>query len=142
MPHDFDSILGQGDSIGSATSGIYVAAENPTIERFLLHEEILPQYHAKLDQLLTTTFAKVAFDPLIENAVGDFLPATELNELIEFMDERRSFISELIDGELTINSTLPVVNGFARSTSGFAAVSGTASLANAQSVLVLSLIHI
>ena len=64
------------------------------------------------------------------------MPADEINELIDFMDQRRSHISGLINGDLTINSNLPVFNGFPRSTSGEAAVGGTASLSETRSVLV------
>lgn len=70
------------------------------------------------------------------NTMSEFLPSDKINDLVDFMNERRAYISGLIDGDLTIRSPLPAFNAYARSPPCFAAVSGSASLGQTQSVLV------
>lgn len=134
IPHDMDTILGQGDTPGSPTSGIYRAAELPTVARFLMHPQILPAYHEKLQYLLQTTFSKSAFDSLVDDVVGGFAPAQRVSDIKTFMDSRRTFIQDLIEQPLTANAQLPTVGGFFRTTQDDVALSGAAPLADTRSV--------
>ena len=136
IPHDFDSILGPGDSDGSPTSGIYRAKEASTVARFLEHETIGSQYHSKINDLLLGTFSKAEFDPVIRELLEGFTPTEVVDDMIEFMDLRREFLLELVDAPLTVSSELPITGGYHRTPQDMAAISGTAALAETQSVLV------
>ncbi len=135
IPHDMDTILGQGDTTGSPTSGLYRAAEIPTLERFLMHPEILPAYHAKLKQLLETTFAKPAFDALLDAKLTEFTPSSIIASMKAFMDARREFILETVAAPLTAVAHLTTAGGVPRTTQGVVALSGEAPLAGVQSVV-------
>ena len=136
IPHDFDSILGPGDSDGSPTSGIYRAKEASAIARFLDHELIGSQYHSKINDLLLGTFSKSKFDPVIRDLLEGFTPTEVVDDMIEFMDTRREFLLELVDAPLTASSELPIVGGYHRTSQDMAAIFGTAALAETQSILV------
>ena len=136
IPHDFDSILGPGDTGGSPTSGIYRAKESAAIARFLNHEKIGSQYHNKINDLLLGTFSKAKFDPVIRDLLEGFTPTDVVDDMIEFMDARREFILGLVDAPLTADSELPIVGGYHRTSQDMAAIFGTAALAQTQSVLV------
>ena len=136
IPHDFDSILGPGDSDGSPTSGIYRAKDSPAVARFLEHETIGSQYHSKINDLLLGTFSKAKFDPVIRDLLEGFTPTEVVDDMIEFMDVRREFLLGLVDAPLTASSELPIVGGYHRTSQDVAAIFGTAALAETQSVLV------
>jgi hypothetical protein len=136
IPHDLDSVLGQGVTVGSATSGIYRAANNPIIGRFLLHPEIAPQYHATLKRLLETTFSQSTFNALVDEHLTSFAPADRIASFKSFMNARRAFIEGLISGPLTVSSSLPLSNGYRSTTTPLAALAGTATLAATRSVFV------
>ena len=136
IPHDFDSILGPGDTDGSPTSGIYRAKEASAVARFLEHETIGSQYHSKINDLLLGTFSKASFDPVIRDLLEGFTPTEVIDDMIEFMDVRREFLLGLVDAPITISSELPIVGGYHRTSQDMAAIFGTAALAETQSVLV------
>ena len=134
IPHDFDTILGLGDTTGSTTGSIYRAAAIPAIGRILYHPQVLPEYHEKLRELLTTTFAKANFDAIIDQELSGFATATHIASMKTFMDGRRTHILGLVDKSLTIQANLTTVGGFPRTTQDNAALSGVAQLADVRSV--------
>ncbi|WP_197528683.1 lamin tail domain-containing protein [Aeoliella mucimassa] len=134
IPHDFDTILGQGDTSGSPTSSIYRAANLPVVSRFLHDPQILPAYHAKLEQLLTTTFAKHNFDPLLDDILTGFAPSNRIAEMKSFMATRREYILDLITQPLTAQAPLVTQGGLAHTTFDNVAIYGTAPLSATQSV--------
>ena len=134
IPHDMDTIFGQGDTPSSPTSGIYRAANIPALNRFLNHPQILPAYHEKLRSLLTTTFAKANLDPLLDQLLADFAPAAQIASMKTFMDARRTIILGLVDDGAHGPTQLTTVGGFPRSTQNNVALTGLAPLAGTQSV--------
>jgi hypothetical protein len=77
--HDLDTILNEGDSSGSTIASIFSATANngsgQAINRFLHHPEIEPLYYATLQRLIDTVFAPENFNPLIDQTIGDYVPA-------------------------------------------------------------------
>ncbi len=136
IPHDFDTILGQGDTNGEPDGSIYRALASPTVERFLTHPEIAPEYHGTLLRLLKTSFSKSKFDATIDRLLTDFVPLDVIDELIDFMDARREFIIGEVTQPTTVDSGLPSIGGFPRTNQDSVGLFGNATLANAQSVTV------
>lgn len=134
IPHDFDTILGRGDTTGSPTGSIYRAANLPLVSRILLHPQILPAYHARLQELLTTTFSKASFDLLLDSLLTSFTPADQIAGMKSFMDARRDHILDLVTQSLTAESSLVVQGGLPRTTQDNVALLGTAPLVGTQSV--------
>lgn len=136
IPHDMDSILGQGDSNDLPTASIYDAIDNPTIGRFLTHPEIAPLYHDRLVELLNTVFSPEQFDPFLNNLLDGFTPSGIIADMQVFMAARREFILDELQTSLTVASPLLVQSGLPRTEQNIATLSGTAPLAGVGSVLV------
>ncbi|TWT85199.1 Inner spore coat protein H [Posidoniimonas polymericola] len=136
IPHDFDTILGEGDTAGNPQSGIYRATGVDAIDRLLNHPEILPLYHAKLLDLLQTTFTQENFDQLIDQTLTGFTPAATIADMKAFMDARREYILAEVAGPLTIASNLTTAGGFYSTTQDVVGLSGFAPLAGVESVTV------
>jgi spore coat protein CotH len=134
IPHDMDTIFGQGDTSSSPTSSIYRASELPALARFFNDVHIRPAYHEKLRSLLTTTFAKANLDPLLDQLLTGFTPAAQIAAMKTFMDARRTYILGLVDQALSVQAQLPMVGGFPHSTQTNVALSGVAPLAETRSV--------
>ena len=135
LPHDFDSILGQGAGSPSPTKSIYRAEGAAAIQRFLQRAEIRPLYHQKLKDLLNTSFAKTSVDAILDQYLTSFTPAATIAAMKTFMDSRRTYIMGLVNGSLTATTTLTVQNGFPRTTSNSVILSGVAPLAGTKSVV-------
>ena len=136
IPHDFDAILGTGESTGNPSDSIYLANELPIIERFLTHPDIAPLYHGKLRDLMETTFSKSSFDARIDQLLTEFAPTDEIADLKDFMDARRAYILNEITKPATASSELSTQGGFPTTTALVAGVKGTTPLADSRSVLV------
>lgn len=140
IPHDLDSIFGQGDTPGTPTSSIYRAANNPVLARFFAQPEIRAAYHAKLKSLLETTFSKTTLDPMLDQLLSGFAPAQRIADMKTYMDARRTFIMNAVAAPLTATTTLATSGGFPRSTASRIAMSGVAPLAGTRSVTAASLV--
>ncbi|MEM9658005.1 MAG: CotH kinase family protein, partial [Planctomycetota bacterium] len=136
IPHDLDTIFGQGDTPSSPTDSIYEATKIPTVERFLAHPEIAPAYHAKLQMLLETTFSKPTLDPFLDDVLSAFAPDNRIADMKSYMDARRAFILDTVAAPLTATASLPQAGGFWRTEEDVAALRGTAPLAGTRSVTV------
>lgn len=134
IPHDMDTIFGQGDTASSPTSSIYRASALPALSRFFNDPLIRPAYHETLRSLLTTTFAKANLDPLLDQLLTGFTPAAQIAAMKSFMDARRTYILGLVDQALSAQSQLPTVGGFLHSTQNNVALTGLAPLAETRSV--------
>lgn len=136
IPHDFDSIFGQGEKLSLPTTSIYRALAIPAIQRLLTHPEVMPAYHARLRELLETTFAKDQLDPFLDELLAEFTPAQQLADMKTYMDARRAYILGLVEAPLTAVAALPVVGGFPRTTQNSVLLGGAAPLAGTRSVTV------
>jgi hypothetical protein len=99
--HDFDQILGQPGSLAqnvdifrSTCCPISGDSEGSwrTMARLLHAPEIEPLYYAKLQHLLDTTFSKPAFDRLLDQTLGGYVPQTTRDAITRWMDGRRVFV--------------------------------------------------
>jgi hypothetical protein len=135
IPHDFDSIFGQGQSTGNPTSGLYRAAGSAAISRLFAQPQVRAAYNEKLRSLATTTFAKARLDPMLDALLAGFAPPQRIADMKAYMDARRTFILNAVAAPLTAASSLAVSGGFPRSTVAGAALSGVAPLAGTRSVV-------
>jgi len=134
IAHDLDSIFGYNGS--SATRGIWRAAGLPVIRRFLQHPEFAPRYYGTIKHLIETTLSPGQIGPLLDELLGDFAPQTVIDGMKDFVARRNAHVLSLIPSQLTINSPLPVVDGYHYTTSRTYALSGTADAVETRSVTV------
>ncbi len=92
LPHDFDTIFGQGDTGGNVNESIYVATAVGTIDRFLRHPEFEPLYHAEFRRLLATTFATNHIFGLVDQFLGEWVPAQNITAMKTFIAARNAAV--------------------------------------------------
>jgi len=132
--HDLDSVFGYNGS--SATRGILRASALDTIERFMEHPEFVGRYYFHLKKLIETTFSAEKFDSFLDELLGDFVPEGTIQRMKDFVAQRNAHVLGLIPLDFGINSNLPVVHGYHRTTTHSFTLSGTANSIETRSVLV------
>ncbi|HYW78608.1 MAG TPA: hypothetical protein VE890_03490, partial [Thermoguttaceae bacterium] len=86
--------------------------------------------------LIATVFAPEQFDPLVDQVLGDLASQGTINSIKQFNVNRINVALSQIPYDFTIDSNLPVVDGFYHTTARTASLSGTANAAETGSVLV------
>ncbi len=111
----------------------------PVIRRFLTHPEFVPRYYAQLKDLAETVFAPVQFDPLIDQALGGWVPQPTIDAMKAFMTARTAYVLSVIPTTFSTDSDLPFSAGYYNATASTISggdVRGTADAIRTQSVLV------
>jgi uncharacterized repeat protein (TIGR02543 family) len=137
--HDMDTILYVGEDIPSTSRSIFYAADRgqlPVIARFLKHPVFVRQYYAELVDLIETTFSSERLNPLLDQLLKGWVPQSMLNEIKLKMAERVANVLQQIPLTFSISSSLPVSNGYPRTTTSTAALYGKANAIETASVLV------
>ncbi|UCG56545.1 MAG: CotH kinase family protein, partial [Phycisphaerales bacterium] len=94
-PHDLDTVLGQGDHSYEPERNIFVYAGVDGLERLLGHPDVVKLYYDQYRDLVETVFAPEDFDPLVEQLLGDWVSASEIDGLRgikQFVVERAASI--------------------------------------------------
>ena len=83
-------------AFGTASS-LFSAENNQgagvALSRILRHPEFEPIYYEQLRQLLETTLSASEFNALVDQVLGDFVPLATRNQIKNWMDQRRIFVS-------------------------------------------------
>src|SRR5436189_2997273 len=107
-----------------------------TIARFMTFPEFTPGYYRTLKYLADTVYEPSQFDPFITRVLGEFVPTTTIDAMKAFNVQRRNYVLSQIPLTLTINTGLPVVNGFFQTTSPTVNLNGQANVMETYSVKV------
>jgi hypothetical protein len=146
VAHDFDTILGQGDTAGSTSRPIWVMIDNPAttdtsqranfLSRFMRHPEFAPIYFRLWQQHLDTTFSPAQLDPLLDQMLGGWVTGNTIPNMKTFAANRRAYVLTQIPTNLTVATTLGTQSGYLYTTSPSAALSGQAHIIDTRGVLV------
>lgn len=138
LPHDLDSVLGnQGSSPTAQLFRMLTDAGGlPQLVRFFGHPDIAPRYYAQLSELATTVFSAERFNPLMQNLLGGRAPQATIDAMQQFIAARVAFVLSQIPTAVTINSALPIANGYYRTTSATTTLTGLAPVDGTRTVLV------
>jgi len=132
VPYDLDNILSLYDIPDTwSDPGVYNASiwlgeaantssniDNlPIIERFLLHPAFVGRYLAYLKEEIETTFSPERINPMLDHALGGFIPQSIINDVKQFVAERSAYVLTQIPQEFTIKSDLAVTKGYHKTTS-------------------------
>jgi len=133
IQHDLDTIFGQG---GSATNTIFRSLPIRAVERFLTNPEFIGRYYYHLKDLIETTFSAEQMGPFLDNLLGDFVPPSQIQDMMNFVEIRNQYVLSLIPSELTVETDLPQTNGYYQSNTNAFILNGTADAVKTRSVLV------
>ncbi len=137
LPHDWDTILGQGSGANFST-GItpFRATAIVAINRFLKHPEFVPIYYATLKRLLDTTFSDEQESRTLDEVLGSWVPASTITAMKIAATNRNLYVRSQIPLELTASSPLFPVSGFPQSATATAQLFGFSDVINTRTVLV------
>ncbi len=142
IPHDLDTILGQGGT-GNITQSIFSIVEGAPghdgvdgLRRFFTHPAVIALYHGQMIELMNTVFSPEKFDPLVDQVLGEWVPDQIRSNVKQFVVRRNAAVLDQIPLRLTISSTQPAVDGFLYTSVNACAISGTADAVRTHSVLV------
>ncbi|MCA9200283.1 MAG: CotH kinase family protein, partial [Planctomycetales bacterium] len=135
IPHDLDTILGRA-RVGEPNRSIFTYTNVPGLRRLLTHPDLVPRYYQAFLDLMDEVYNPETLHPLLDQLLGDWVPADELHEMKQFIVDRTAGVLAQIPQEFTITSQLDEVNGIARSTQPAIDVIGTANAVTTRSVTV------
>ncbi len=138
LPHDYDTILGDGDSSKITTADLpYTLLDvvvggkagstlAPLVPLFA-RNDIVAEYYRLLRRLLEGPFATAEFDSAVMQMLDGLIPAASINGVKTFLAARRADILNQIGKPLTATSDLAVTSGYPRAGNSAAAftVNGT-----------------
>jgi len=133
IQHDLDTIFGRS---GSTTSSIFRSSPIRTIDRFLKHPEFIGRYYYHLKDLIETILSPEQLRPFLDNLLGDFVPPSQIQNMMNFVEVRNQYVLSLIPSELTVETDLPLSNGYYQSSANSFILYGTADAIKTRSVLV------
>jgi len=142
IQHDLDSFFGKGDSLGTGYwyDGIFRFITDrtgvPALERLVTHPEFIHRYYFHLKDQIETTFSAEQLYPVMDELLGDFVPAGPIGEMKDFVELRNAYVLSLIPSDLTVVSDLPQVSGYYATDANVAVLYGEADAVNTRSVLV------
>ncbi|MHC4498300.1 MAG: CotH kinase family protein, partial [Planctomycetota bacterium] len=131
VPYDMDNILGLYDIpdpwsdpgvynasiwLGEATNTNSNINNAPRIERFLRHPAFVGRYLAYLKEEIETTFSAERINPMLDKALGGFVPQSVINDVKNFVAARNTYVLSQIQQQLTISSDLAISKGYHKTT--------------------------
>jgi len=146
IPHDLDTILGEGNSRGNIDQSIFsivtgVGGANGVdgLRRFFNHPDVIALYYQAFLDLIDKFFNPEILDPLFDQVLGEFTPQDRTNAMKQFVRQRTAAVLKQIPQKLTIDSDLASNSGYYFTQIPVAAkdnVKGEASAINTRSVLI------
>lgn len=146
VPHDFDTILNQGDTAGVIGESIFQPILSPEssdpsqranfLQRFMRHPQFVPIYFAELKRLAETVFAPTNLNPLADQLLGDWAASSTLPAIKSFNASRTASVLSQIPLTYSVVHTLALSNGVPRTTTATITLRGTANAIDTRSVRV------
>jgi hypothetical protein len=146
VPHDFDTILSQGDTAGVIGESIFQPILSPEstdpsqranfLQRFMRHPQFVPIYFAELKRLGETVFAPTNLNPLVDQVLGNWAASVTMPAIKNFAASRTASVLSQIPQTYSVIHTLPLSNGVPRTTSALLALRGTANAIDTRTVRV------
>lgn len=141
MPYDLDTILGGGDSSGSATASLFrmISRSGGTatpMNAFMKHPEFAPIYYAELRKLLDGAFKPSNFTALADQSLGGLVTPSVIDSMKAFNVARSSYVAGQIPLTISVTTAPAVVSGYPRTTSATATLGGRANAITTRSIKV------
>ncbi|RYD40544.1 MAG: hypothetical protein EOP83_35125, partial [Verrucomicrobiaceae bacterium] len=153
IPHDLDDVFDIGSETGNpVTRSIFSYDLNGGgllgLSRIFRHPELVPRYYAKVLEQMDRWFNAATIDPLVEQIMGGWVPATDgtfappstsIAEIKAYVSARRANILSQIQQSYSLTvatSEADTPEGYKLTTSGAATISGTFNVAKTYSIRV------
>ncbi len=138
IPHDLDTLLGQGDLPPDPNRSVFTYAMVQGLSQLLDHPEVVRLYYRRLTELMDTIFSPGHFDPLAWQLLGDWVPKAKIDEIRQYVRNRNARVLDQIEQDMKIVCDLPMQQGYFHTNEPRVNLHGTANAIWTQSVLVNS----
>ena len=141
MPYDLDTILGGGDTAGSATASVFrmiargSGAATP-MNAFMKHPEFAPIYYAALKTLLDGAFKPAHFDPLAQQTLGGLVNQAVIDSMKSYNSARNTYIASQIPLAMSVTTFPTVASGYPKSATATTTLGGKANALSTRAVKV------
>jgi hypothetical protein len=136
LPYDLDSSMGRGVSFLSPRHNILAMTNVPAMDRFVKEPSFAPLYFSWLKRLADTEFAPARMNALLDQTLAGSLPAQNLENFKAYNASQVAHVLSQIPLELTVSNSLPLQNGYPRTTTPSVALWGSANIVETRAVLV------
>ncbi len=93
VPHDMDNVLGKGDQNEyDPTRNLFEPARVAALDRLMNHPNYRPFYFAHLKQLAEGLFSAAQINPLLDQMIGGWAPASIVSDMKNFAAQRVSYV--------------------------------------------------
>ena len=134
VPHDLDTVFNLGNVTVDSDRSIWSFSDLPGLSRFFQHDIIIQRYYARLLELIDRRFNPAVIHPMIEELLGEWVSEDEIEDAKDWVSERAGGARDQIPDDFSVDSRLPVRDGFFRTTDGAAEFRGTFRAGRALSV--------
>lgn len=136
IPHDLDTLLGQGDLPADPDRSIFTYAIVQGLRQLLDHPEVVRLYYRQLTELTQIAFNPERIDPLARQLLGKWAPQAKIDEIRQYVRSRNAKVLEQMTQDIKIICDLPVWQGYLYTDQPQVNLHGTANAVWTQSVLV------
>lgn len=146
VPHDFDTILGQGDAAMNAGRSIWRVVDAPVnnsvdqrinfAHRLLRHPDTAPLFFRELKRLCDTTLSAGQFNAMLDEILGGWVPDDIIQSMKNFGAVRRASILSQLPLSFTVTVPLTQSNGYPRAVNASVTLNGTANALETKTVVV------
>lgn len=109
VPHDMDTVLGQGDHSYEPQRDIWVYAQVSGLRRLLNHPDVVRLYYRQCRDLARTIFAPESFDPLVDRFLAGWVPDSEINGARGIRQFVRDRVNSVLHGGYPDADTSPQI---------------------------------
>ena len=134
--HDMDTVLGEGDTAGNTQASIFLPTNLPVISRFLKWKDFAPRYYAILQDLMDTVFSPAQIDPMLDNLLGSWVPASTIENMKRYVIDRNAYVRSQIPQAISITSPLTTTGDYPTTTTASTSLTGKANAITTRAVLV------
>jgi hypothetical protein len=130
IPYDWDTLF------GSVNRSILRPLAVPRLNRLITNPEFQAEYYDQFLHVIDTVLQSGELGPALDLALQSVAPANEIRRIKQFLVDRSNFVRNLIGSQLTVDSSLPQVDGVVRSSQGAIALNGRFPQATTKAVRV------
>lgn len=136
VPHDLDTVFNLGSITVDTNRSLWSFDDLPGLTRFFQNDEIVYRYYARLLELLNGAFDPAILHPMIDELLDDWVSEDEIEDAGDWVTGRLDGARNRIPDSFSADCTLPLDDGFFRTTDGTAQFSGDFRAGRGLSVLL------
>jgi hypothetical protein len=143
IPHDLDTILGQGNTSGDINQSIFsivtgVSGHNGVegLKRLFTRPEVIPLYYQAFLDLFQDCFNPERLDPLFDQVLGGFTPKARLDAMKQFVRDRTVAVLAQIPQAITVSNAPALQDNIPYTTLNLISLTGQAHAATVRRVTV------